>query len=135
MILLASYSYILICSGRQSYTLTLDQLKLCNGSSVEGYYKSKEARIAKFNRSTYVWNFDIEYFTDFDETFTMQADFYHSVFNNNQYTKSPFRIPKMNFCDFWKKYYVDKVMEELNGKSNFPLYKPNDPTCPLKKVS
>lgn len=133
-VILTSFLYFFVCDGAQTYTLTMDQFHLRNGSTVEGYYNAKELRIAKFNRSAFVWNMEVEYFVDFDELSSLKVDIYTSRLNNNQYVKSPFRIPKTNFCEFWKKFYVGMAMKSMEDKSNFPQYGPNDAQCPFKKV-
>lgn len=130
-----SISSISLCfCGYQSYTVALDQVFLYNSTALDGFYNVTQMRIAKYNRTTFVLNFDGEIYFDVDETVFLQVEFYVSQFNNNQYQKSPFRVPKLTFCDFMKRLYVPWWQKDLKHTSNLPQFEPNEKPCPLKKV-
>lgn len=128
------YFCALVCQSQRLYTLKLDQAILVNSSYVPGYLNTTTFRVAKLNRTTFVVNEEYESFFDWDETVFIEIEAYVSRLNNNQYTKSPLRIPKMNLCQFLSGPYQKYIMEDLKGVSNLPQTAA-ECSCPLKKVS
>lgn len=133
LILISCIFYTII--AQISYTITLDQVKLLNSSYVPGYYNVTTFRVAKYNRTTFVFNFYGEILTDIDDAVFFQAELYYSRLNNNQYYLTPGRIPKMTYYTFLNKFYRNVLMEGLKNTSNLPQLKPNENGCPQKKVS
>lgn len=123
--------YTSFCFGQQLYTAQLDQAVYVNSTYVPNYINTTVFRVSKFNRTAFVLNWEFESFIDYDETVFYEVEAFTSRFNNNQYTKSPFRIPKMDFCAFLKGPYTNYFKEQAKETSNFPQ---EDPLCPMKKV-
>ena len=61
------------------------------------------------------------------------ASFSHSPLGNNQYNKSPYKLPQMKCCDFFKAFYYDYQDTFLN-ETNFPVSS-KEGFCPFPKVS
>lgn len=118
----------------QTYTVHFDQIKFHNGSALAGYYNFTTLRVAKFNRSTFVFNYEGELLTDYGEKIAFQADIYNSRLNNNQYTKSPANIPRMTACEAMNRYYKTYAMKDLKEYSNLPQFEPDDDSCIMPKV-
>lgn len=111
-----------------------DRIELRNASYNPELHNITLIRIAKFNRTAYVLNVNGDIFRDVDEEFFVEVAFFHNRFNNNQYTRSPIRVPKTNLCECVEKYYTVLMTEEMKTKTNFPEVKPNEKWCPFKKV-
>lgn len=131
-ILLGTVFVVLCSSLRSQYTYTYDQVKIVYASPE--FFNISVFRIQKYNRTTYVLNWEFETFVDLDETVFGQLEAYVSRFNNNQFVQTPFRVPKMNACDYFKGPYRANMMEYIKNYSNFPQYAPDDPVCPFRKV-
>lgn len=112
-----------------------DRIELKNETYNSEYYNVSLLRIAKFNRTTYTLNLKIELLIDFNEEFEIGAAYFYNRFNNNQYTRSIIRIPKMNLCEGVEKFYPMAVTEAMKTKTNFPEVIPGKKWCPLKKVN
>lgn len=52
--------------------VVLENVESLNGTGVEGYYLLKTLRIAKFNRSSYALNIDLEFFVDLDNNYQVK---------------------------------------------------------------
>lgn len=113
--------------------LQLDNVVLLNSTYMEGYYNLTQLHISKFNRTSYVLNFETTLYIDLDNKFDVEVLFHHNRLNNNQYNKTPFRVSKRSLCKTIDDYYtlIESTLEEV---SNFPLRKPAANYCPLKKV-
>lgn len=122
------------CFAQKFYDITLDQVNLLNSSYVPGYYNISVLRISKFNRTTFVYNLEADILIDLNEEVFFEVEIYRSRLNNNQYTKSPARVPKLSYCEFLNTHYKKILMEGLKDTSNFPQLKPNENGCPQKKV-
>lgn len=143
LLLFVSLIFILNCNyhpataasnALQTYTIYFDQIKFHNGTALAGYYNFTTLRIAKFNRSTFVFNYEGELQTDYDETFSIEAEIFSSRLNNNQFSKTPASIPKMTVCDAVNRYYKVYGMKEIKDYSNLPQFEPGDKSCTFKKV-
>lgn len=53
----------------------------------------------------------------------MMTTIYHSSKGNNQYVKSPFRIPSTTFCNFLNTYYKTYFMEAAKSATDAPYSK------------
>lgn len=111
-----------------------DRIELMNSSYIEGLYNVSEYRIAKFNRTTYVFNANMEIFYDTDRNHTVGVEFFYNRFNNNQYSKTPFRVTRAPICDFVEKYYNLLSSDEIANITNFIKHISGKNFCPLKKV-
>lgn len=112
-----------------------DRVELLNSTYVDGLYNVSVLRIAKFNRTVYVMNFEFEIFVDFDQHHELEVSFHYNRLNNNQYTKSLLRVPRSSFCGLFVKYYSVVVTNEMKSHTNFPSIQPNRKWCPVKKVN
>lgn len=92
-------------------------------SYVAGYYNVSQFRAAKYNRTTFALNVKIEYFIDLDENVFVEVLTFVSRMNNNQFEKSPLRIPKMMFCSYLKGPYKRYMMSGFKNTSNWPQAK------------
>lgn len=129
-------SYLAVTSLAEiSYETTYDQVVLESAPYVPGYYNMSQFRVSKYNRSVYVLNVKIEYFIDLDETVFVEIEVFRSQLNNNQYEKSPFRVPKMDYCSYLKGPYQRIMMDGLKNCSNFPQADDIEKNCLLKKVN
>lgn len=101
---------------------------------MEDYYNFTTLRIAKYNRSTFVFNYVGQLLADYGEQFTFEADVYTSRLNNNQFTKSPANIPRMTTCEAVERFYKVYAMKALKDVSNMPQYAPDDTSCVFPSV-
>lgn len=126
---------LILAMPAMALELHYDRVELLNASYVEGYYNVSQFQVNKFNRTTYVFNAAGEIFIDIDRTVTASMDLWYNRFNNNQYSKSPMRVPKSSLCDALDKY--SGLLSEVLRKSTNMLdgKKPGDKVCPLKKVN
>lgn len=131
-VILLNIACVLLCSSIRLYTATFDQVFVI--SSSQDHANISEFRVKKYNRTTYVIDWEFESYIELDETIFVQGEIFVSRMNNNQYTKTPFRIPKMNFCEFLKGPYANHLMQNLKNVSNLPQFERNEPRCPLKRV-
>lgn len=111
-----------------------DRIELLNASYVKDIYNVSLLRVAKYNRTAYVLNLSVEFYTDLSNEISIEVLFYYNRLNNNQYNKSPFHIKKASLCEMGEKYYKGFLMEQMKDYSNFPQYGPSQPFCPAKKV-
>lgn len=123
------------CDVVTSNVAQFDRFDVLNSTFVEGLYNISKLRIAKFNRTAYGINFDIEFFFDFNDEYEFSTFFHYNRLNNNQYAKSILRIPKSNFCSWMGSVYPKYLMESFKTRSNLPQYDvKSEKFCPLKKV-
>lgn len=119
----------------ENLEIQFDRIELINGSYAENLYNISLLRVGKFNRTTYVLNFEGELFVDIPIDLSIEAAFYYNRFNNNQFYKTPARIPKESICSVGNKYYTNFLMAQLEDCSNFPQLGKDEPFCPFSKVS
>lgn len=131
-VILAGIVGIKMCSNLQMFTLTLDQAFI--DIAKQDYINISQFRVRKYNRTTFVLNVELETFIDVGKTEFLEIEVFTSRLNNNQYTRSPFRIPRMNVCDFIKGPYATYFMKPMRNVSNFLQFEPNKPVCPWKKA-
>lgn len=112
----------------------LDRVELVNSSYIENYYNVSLFRVSKFNRTAYVLHIVGELYVDLSDEFSVEATFYYNRFNNNQYNKSPARIPKQSICSVGERFYKGLLMEQLKSVSNLPQFEDSDEFCPFPKV-
>lgn len=79
--------YVTLSCTFLARTVRFDQVVLGNSTYLDRYYNLTQCRIAKYNRTTYVLNYEIEMFFDLDENVFVEAEIYKSFLNNNQYTR------------------------------------------------
>lgn len=87
IILSTSILYGLVNTSNKTYTASMDTLELLTASYVPDYYNISVFRVAKYNRTTHVLNWDIELFIDLDESVSLEIQLYVSRLNNNQYQR------------------------------------------------
>lgn len=120
------------CDGSE---LSLDQIKLLNSSYMEGYFNFTELRVTKFKRFTYGINMRCELFRDIDENISMDIQIWWKRSIEQEYSLSLYHFKKLNFPDFFAKYFdIAKVfMEAAKHHSNLPPLELGKPYI-LKKV-
>lgn len=89
-----------------------DRIELKNTSYNPEVYNISLLRIAKFNRTTYVLNANVDVLADIDSQYYMEVSFFYNRFNNNQYSRSLIRVPRMNLCDAIERFYNELMTEE-----------------------
>lgn len=122
------------CENVSATEIQLDRVELLNQTYMEGFYNLSEFRVTKFNRTSYVWNAEVEMFSDIDDKLKLEVTFHHNRLNNNQYNKSPMQISKDTLCNIAEKYYRKFIMNDIKDISNFPQLKAGEPVCPIVKV-
>lgn len=115
-----------------SSQLVFDRVELINSSYVKNVYNISDFKINKFNRTTYVLNVDVEFLIDLDENIDIEVIFNYNRMKNNQYNRSPIRVPRDTICNVMGRFY-DFLAAEVN-KDNTNLPGPGSKFCPLKKV-
>lgn len=115
--------------------IQFDNVLLQNTTYKEGVYNISVFRIAKFNRSSYVLNVEVDLIVDFDKDYQVEVAFYYNPLNNQQYTLHPFRVQTAPFCNISHKFYNTIYKENIEQYTNFPVTKSGVNNCPLKKVS
>lgn len=117
--------WLIYCEFITSYELILDRVELLNSSYLEGYYNISLFRVNKYNRTTFVLNYELELFRDWDQTFLMEMNLYYNRLNNNQYQLSLLRLQKQKCCEVYRKYRIlnDTFVEAQAG------------LCSIKKVN
>lgn len=133
--LFISFLFILNSQTTLTSDVYFDKLELLNSSYVERYYNMSLFRIAKYNRTAYVANVQVEFFIPFDENIFVEVVFYYNRMNNQQYTKSMVRVPKSNLCTTMEKYAGILILESIGNVTNLPVpRKSGDKYCPQPPV-
>lgn len=127
---LVLFSFVLTYHNILGIEMVFDRVESIKELYVPEYYNMSIIRINKINRTTYVFNVNVEFFVDIDDEYEMEVKIYYNWMNNNQYNLSPLRAPKEKYCDFIKKYL--SVVMQSEKITNFP--KEGTGYCPLKKV-
>nr|XP_029733389.1 uncharacterized protein LOC115269116 [Aedes albopictus] len=86
-------------------------------------------RITKFNRTCAVLNGTGELLIDLDNHYTFQIIFEHSRLGNNQFNRSPIRVPEQPVCEFMKGAYREFQYMFVNT-TNYPQVGPEG-LCPF----
>lgn len=107
----------------KGYSITFEQQNLLSPKFQEGLYKLTETRVNKFNRTTYVWNFDFEVYIDMDTSTYIQMQFYHKQLNN-EWDLSPFSMSNMTWTEYSVKHYRPMFMKYFKCCSNWPQFGP-----------
>lgn len=134
VILVTLFLYVSVHCIGQPFEIEFDRVEILNKTYVDGFYNVSTLRVQKFNRTKHVVNLNAELLMDIDETIFMEINFYYNRLNNNQYSKTPARLPKTALCKVFDTYYRDLYMENFKEASNFPQYQPDEPACPINKV-
>lgn len=88
-------------------------------------------RIAKYTRTTYAFNMEVETFVDLDHNFEAEVKFYYNRLNNNQYNLTPMRVPRGSYCGIMEKFRPMIMAVAKNNETN--VYNPGGSACPRKK--
>lgn len=113
--------------------MQFDRVELVNSTYYENHFNVTKFRIAKFNRTTYTLNLEMETFTDVDDTHEVDVSFYYNRLNNNQYSKSPMRVPRSTYCSAMGKFRP--IIMAAASRNNTNLFNSDESSCPLKKAS
>lgn len=132
--ILAFFLFALSCKIVVAVEIQFDRAEL-KQFYVDGMYNFSEFRVSKFNHTAYALNVRGEFYRDIDQDFKVEIEYYYNRMNNNQYTKSIIRVPRLNLCGALDKYYSDFGMKEMKGHSNLPQYEPPAKFCPMEKVN
>lgn len=124
-------SVILVTSW--AYNIDFDEFKVVENCVIV----FDNIRIKKFNRTAYVLDGGLMLPHDLREEDNIQIELnvYHSRLGNQQFVKSPFKLPKDSLCNYVNVHYRKYLMEPMKDCSNFPHLEPEENGCPLKKVS
>lgn len=116
--------------------LVLDRVELINATYLEGLYNISEMRIGKFNRTTYVLNFNLETFIEMNQKDSeFETTFYFNRMNNNQYSKTLIHVRKSSLCSTMDKFRTLLFPDAMRTHSNLPVFNgPNASFCPMPKV-
>lgn len=117
-----------------AFEMVYDQVSFQNTTDSGKYFNFTMFRIAKFNRTLYVFNGDVDLLLDIDGNFYAELSFHYNRLNNNQYNKSPMRVPRENLCSLLRKYYGFFTAATTEEQTNLPRLKPGENICPIKSV-
>lgn len=95
-----------------------------------GIYNISQIRIAKYNRTTSVLNFDGDLLVKLSDDIEVDVSFYYNRLNNNQYNQMLMAIPKTKICSCLDKYY-HFFMKDLKNTSNLPQLGSSKNICPI----
>lgn len=132
--------FILILNSFSSLAITnelvFDRVELVNATYLEGLYNISEMRVGKFNRTTYVLNFEIEFFIEVNqEDSELDTTFYFNRMNNNQYSKTPIHVRRSSLCNCLDTFKTLLFPDTMRKHSNLPVFNgPNANFCPIPKV-
>lgn len=113
--------------------IQVERIELLNGSYVEGFYNISLFEAIKYNRTTYVLNLELELFVDEgqdQDQDKLEASFFYNRMNNNQYSRTPMRIPKSPICGVFRGASEIMTKDSIEKYTNFPVLN----GCPIKKV-
>lgn len=136
MVLCASLLAIYLLFSNLSIISTdevvFDRIELMNSTFLEGLYNVLLFRIAKYNRTTYVLNIEVENLVDIDYNHEMEVKFYFNRLNNNQYNLSPIRVARNSYCKTMQKFRP--VIMAMASENITNIYNADGSSCPIKKV-
>lgn len=112
-----------------------DRIDILNSTYREGFYNISQARITKFNRTTYVFNAVMEWFIDLDDDVSSDITIHFNRFNNNQYSKTPMHVKRQPFYKIVDKFYVIIFAQAMEKKQmNVPLKKAGEPVRKVRTL-
>lgn len=116
--------------------LVLDRVELINATYLEGLYNISEMRVGKFNRTTYVLNFEIESFIEINQKDSeFETTFYFNRMNNNQYSKTLIHVRRSPLRSTMDTFRTLLFPDAMRTHSNLPVFNgPNASFCPIPKV-
>lgn len=114
--------------------LYFDRVETLNDTSAKGFYNYTNLRIAKYNRTTYVFNVNVEFYTELGADITIEVQFYYNTMNNNQYTKHMMHIPPMPACSLVQKF-GSLFLRTSPNITNFVQKEDGEFMCPILAVN
>uniref|UniRef100_A0A182X2I2 Uncharacterized protein n=1 Tax=Anopheles quadriannulatus TaxID=34691 RepID=A0A182X2I2_ANOQN len=84
-------------------------------------------RVAKINRNQHGLRGNLTFLKDIGNNYLLFTEIYHSSLGNNQFTRTPYKLPILGICDF-NSYMLNEYRDYLEDViENLPL----DNECPI----